>query len=269
MTSAAFDLQELDSLTVHVIVDNELDPISPGPPTLVEQSGNILNIALRSAPLDPQSRGGAFRELRMDEICCSAHGLSLLIVGEKDGHKHTILFDTGPEEEVWRRNARRLGLADTVASDLERVVLSHWHRDHSGGMLEVVRTVMGAERAGQQVGESELVVDLHPDRPYYRGFKAPTIPPVSLEPDPTFEEIEKAGATVEKNAQAHTVLDNTFLVSGEIPRVTSYETGVRFGVTLNKESGVWEVDEKIADERFLMCRVKGMLLFYYTRFLPC
>ena len=81
--------------------------------------------------------------------------------------------------------------------------------------------------------------------------------PVSLEPDPTFEEIRAAGGTVAKNDSAHTILDETFLVSGEIPRVTSYETGIRRGIRFDIGKGAWEEDTMIRDERFVMCKLKG------------
>jgi 7,8-dihydropterin-6-yl-methyl-4-(beta-D-ribofuranosyl)aminobenzene 5'-phosphate synthase len=51
-----------------------------------------------------------------------------------------------------------------------------------------------------------------------------------------------------------------FLVSGEIPRVTEYETGVKNGIRFEKSTGKWEKDESIIDERFLMCNLKGTCL---------
>lgn len=54
------------------------------------------------------------------------HGLSLLV--EADGHK--VLFDTGASD-LFIRNARLLGVDLT---DVEYVVLSHGHRDHTGGL---------------------------------------------------------------------------------------------------------------------------------------
>ena len=118
-------------------------------------------------------------------------------------------------------------------------------------MLKAVKMINEAK--GSHTG---LPVDLHPNRPTYRGFLGPA-GPVSLERDPTFEEIEAAGATVVKNDQPHTILDDMFLVSGEIPRVTSYETGFKRGMRFNQDTGSWESDELILDERFLMCNVKG------------
>jgi 7,8-dihydropterin-6-yl-methyl-4-(beta-D-ribofuranosyl)aminobenzene 5'-phosphate synthase len=47
----------------------------------------------------------------------------------KDGRKSTVLFDTGPEEDVWERNVKRL---NPDLSSIDTIVLSHWHRDHSG-----------------------------------------------------------------------------------------------------------------------------------------
>ena len=78
-----------------------------------------------------------------------------------------------------------------------------------------------------------------------------------MEADPTFAEIEAAGGRVIKNGEAHTILDDMFLVSGEIPRVTPYETGLRRGIRFNTETKAWEKDELVLDERFLMCNIAG------------
>ena len=102
-----------------------------------------------------------------------------------------------------------------------------------------------------------VVADVHPARPDYRGFVlGETI--VSLQADPTFEELESAGATVSKQAETHTVLDNLFLISGEIPRLTPYETGLKGAMRYDREENDWFSDESITDERFLMCNLKGM-----------
>ena len=51
-----------------------------------------------------------------------------------------------------------------------------------------------------------------------------------LPADPTFEEIEAAGGLVETHAEGHAVANSTVWVSGEIPRVTSFEAGLPGGV---------------------------------------
>ncbi|KAK3073385.1 hypothetical protein LTR53_005093 [Teratosphaeriaceae sp. CCFEE 6253] len=244
-------LVELDSVEILVIVDNEvtlsqLDPISPCPNEVVQQTGGLKEIGIFGT--DITDRGEAKKELRMDSICCGAHGLALLITGIAGDRRHTILFDTGPEEAVFEHNAKRL---KAPLGDIEAIQLSHWHRDHSGGMLRV----LSMANAARESGAAPISVDLHPARPDYRGVMA--MAPVSLEADPTFEEIEFAGGKVEKHDEAHVVLDSFFMVSGEIPRTTEYEKGLRRGIRYSKATGKWESDEQMQDERSLMCKLKG------------
>lgn len=177
----------------------------------------------------------------------------------KDNIKHSLLFDAGPEEDAWERNAKRLSI--DLAS-VERIQLSHWHRDHSGGMLRAISMIITAQKSFSK-SSSPVTIDLHPDRPDYRGFMAGPMP-VSMQVDPSFEEMTNLGALVEKNEKAHTVLDNMFLVSGEIPRVTSYETGVKGGIRFVENEGKWIKDEEIRDERFLVCNLKGKGLVLFT-----
>lgn len=102
-----------------------------------------------------------------------------------------------------------------------------------------------------------VLADVHPARPDYRGF-ALGEKIVSLEADPTFEELESSGATVSKQAETHTVLDNLFLISGEVPRLTPYETGLKGAMRYDRQENDWFSDESITDERFLMCNLKGL-----------
>ncbi|KAJ5692250.1 hypothetical protein N7462_001673 [Penicillium macrosclerotiorum] len=250
MDSDTLNLQEVDTLEAIVIIDNELDPLSPPAPNTVQVAGNLGNIAMTSPDNNITGRGGACKELRMEDICCSAHGLSIMVTATKGDKKHTMLFDAGPEEDIWERNVKRLR---PDLSSVEVIQLSHWHRDHSGGLPRAIRLIKEAKRAHSR--SDDLVVDLHPDRPVYRGIALPEHI-ISLQADPSFEELANAGAVVNKNGDAHTVLDDMFLISGEIPRVTPYETGLKNAVRFDPEENDWYSDEIIADERFLACNLK-------------
>jgi 7,8-dihydropterin-6-yl-methyl-4-(beta-D-ribofuranosyl)aminobenzene 5'-phosphate synthase len=63
-------------------------------------------------------------------------GYSALV--EVDGKK--ILFDTGANPDVVFKNAKSLGIE---LSDVEDVVISHNHDDHTGGLLMLRRVLMG------------------------------------------------------------------------------------------------------------------------------
>ena len=73
------NLQEIDTLEATVIIDNELDPLSPPAPNTVLITGTLGTIGLSSRH-NLTDRGGACKEMRMEDFCCSAHGLSILVV---------------------------------------------------------------------------------------------------------------------------------------------------------------------------------------------
>lgn len=75
----ALKLAEVDSIEITVIVDNEIDPISPSNNPDVRYNGLFTGVPMTPIP-EGQDRGGARVEFRMDSICCGAHGLSLMIV---------------------------------------------------------------------------------------------------------------------------------------------------------------------------------------------
>ncbi|KAL9622629.1 MAG: hypothetical protein Q9160_002939 [Pyrenula sp. 1 TL-2023] len=195
---AATRLSLLDALEVHVIVDNEVDPISSYTQIPdVEITGRFVDLAMTS-PFPADGRGAAKKEMKMES-----------------------------------------------------------------GMLRAIDLIKQAKISNPVSDLSDpITADLHPNRPTYRGFMG--LEPISLEADPTFEEITAAGAKVSKSAEAHTVLDDMFLISGEIPRVTPYETGVKRGIRFDEEKGEWESDELILDERLVVCNVKDKGLIIFT-----
>ncbi|MDK2931894.1 MAG: 7,8-dihydropterin-6-yl-methyl-4-(beta-D-ribofuranosyl)aminobenzene 5-phosphate synthase [Bacillota bacterium] len=66
------------------------------------------------------------------------HGLSLLV--ETNGRK--ILFDSGQSGEVLIHNSRELGLN---LEDVDSVVLSHGHYDHTGGLASLLKKARGLD----------------------------------------------------------------------------------------------------------------------------
>lgn len=67
-----------------------------------------------------------------------------------------------------------------------------------------------------------------------------------------------------KSDRPHTALDDFFLVSGEIPRETSYEDGIYGGLRFNEATMKWKEDTLIMEERYVMCNLKGKELVVFT-----
>ena len=70
-------------------------------------------------------------------------------------------------------------------------------------MLKAVQMITDAKSkstAGSEALRQPVRVDLHPNRPAYRGMMGPNDHIVSMQADPTFEEIEAAGGKVERNS---------------------------------------------------------------------
>jgi len=237
----------LDELLVTVVVDNETDNLSstdPGIPRLPE----VASLLGRIPPARQHEGHDAIPVL--GHLCVACHGLSVLLTGRVGDERHTVLFDVGPYGDVWIDNAERLGL--DIAT-IETVFLSHWHWDHSGALPVVVAAIAAARRTAGL--DAPVVVDLHPDRPDQRGTQLPSGTVVLLPPEPTLAALTDAGGDVTLQADAHLLGGGFFLGSGEIPRVTGYETGLEGHVTFTGESS--RADPLILDERFLAADVRG------------
>src|SRR3954468_17489862 len=239
------DVGGLDELTITIVVDNATDTLSsigPGVPQLPELASLLMNIP-PTGHYDGHDCVVAF-----DHLCVACHGFSALATARRGERSATVLFDVGPYGDVWLANAERLAVD---LSSIDALFLSHWHWDHSGGITTVVAAIAAAR---DSAGCAPLVVDVHPDRPDQRGILTPLDVFAMLPPEPTLEAIETAGANVVTHDDVHVVAD-LFLASGDIPRRTSYETGLPGHHTWRGETVT--LDEGIHDERFLSAHVRG------------
>jgi 7,8-dihydropterin-6-yl-methyl-4-(beta-D-ribofuranosyl)aminobenzene 5'-phosphate synthase len=237
---------QLDELEILVVVDNETDTLSSvdvGVPQIPE----IMHLAARM-PTGRTYQGHECKTV-FNQLCCACHGLSVLITGRRDSERRSMLFDVGPYPDLWFDNARRLGID---LSGIECIFLSHWHFDHSGGFPEVIGAISAARTAA---GLSRPTVDLHSDRPDQRGILLPSGLMIMLPSEPTLEVLAKAGGEIVTKDDPHPICAGFFFGSGEIHRVTNYETGLAGHYTFRGQVG--EPDPLIMDERFVAACVRG------------
>lgn len=261
------DIQALpgpvDSLSFTFIVDNNVEWMSSMPP--IGFYPEIVSHIKRREIVDEEKDVSV---MNLNRHCCGAHGLSVLVTTKREvktSSEYTILFDVGPDIHSFPRNVDALM---TPLETVERIVISHWHVDHTGGFLPAIKLCKEAQE-NKKTEASPLVADLHPDRHEGRGVgktdpKTGIVAPVMrLGDDPTFAELEEAGATIEKHAEEHWIGNESMYVSGAIPRLTSYETGIPNAFRWNVDSKQWKREEHIMDERCLIINVRerGLVIF--------
>lgn len=233
---------EVDSLEVLVLVDNVTDSLSSNPRDVLPEWSVLLT-------------GGKLRVLAGSNICCAHHGLSLLLTVTLNGSRHALLFDAGPAAATFQRNSDILGVD---FSGIESIVLSHGHWDHAGGLLAAVESVARSRGGGS------FTCYVHPGMFRQRATKRPDgqLYVNELVPDP--ERLSAAGANVVNTREPQSIAGGVFYLSGEIPRVTSYEAGVPNHLTRSADGQSWDPDPLIMDERFVSVNVKGKGQFVFS-----
>ncbi|MEZ5818958.1 MAG: MBL fold metallo-hydrolase [Hyphomicrobiaceae bacterium] len=227
-------LREVDSAEVMILVDNVTDNLS-STPKFVETE--LSRLARRGVNL-----------VAGECLCCAAHGLSCLVTLRRGQETRTLLFDTGPDEEVFARNVQKLG-ADL--GKVGAVVLSHGHWDHGGGMLRALDLIRGSG------GPKAVPYYAHPGMFHQRASKLPDGSFRLMEDVPQPRALALHGAEVISTREPQLALDGFVWVSGEIPRVTAYEKGLPGQHRRTDDGKGWEPDELLMDERCVAFNVKG------------
>lgn len=230
----------VDRVEVLILVDNATDNLSSAPPYVETEMSRLWKRGLK----------------RMSGkcLCCAAHGLSCAITAWRGDVSRTLLFDTGPEFDVFERNVERL------AFDMGRVdgiVLSHGHWDHCGAMLRALEMIQ------LRTGGRTVPTYMHPGMYATRAMKAPDGSMRAFADVPTADMLAQQGAEVIHATAPQAVLDDLFYVSGEIPRVTSFEVGMPGQYRRTADGNDWEPDPLLIDERFVAVDVrdKGIVVF--------
>lgn len=135
-------LEPVDAVTVTILVDNVSD-------MLLEDQGPAKRMGDAGRPL-PHRRLGLFEEGETVDELQAEHGFSALVTVTRGQRQHRILFDAGVTPDGLVENMRRLELAP---GDIEVIVLSHGHADHTTGMDGLIRAL----------GRTSLPVLIHPE----------------------------------------------------------------------------------------------------------
>ncbi|RPJ04083.1 MAG: MBL fold metallo-hydrolase, partial [Deltaproteobacteria bacterium] len=169
------------------------------------------------------------------------HGLSLLVTVWCGGKKHRILLDTGYTGIPLIHNAELLRLDLT---EIEALVLSHAHMDHTGGLH------LFLDRIGKRI---QVVV--HPDAFLYPRFILLKDGTRQRFPRTLIRSVlEARNIEVVESRSPVLISEETILVSGEVGRRTGFEKGMP-NAFVEKEGK--EVKDSIPDDPALIMHLKG------------
>ena len=227
-------LAQADRAEILILVDNVTDNLSSVPAYVETEMPRLWKRGLKL--------------LSGRCMCCAAHGFACAVTVWRGDTTHTLLFDTGPDDSVFGRNVERLGFD---MGGIESIVLSHGHWDHSGAMLLALEMIQLSN------GGRPVPTYMHPGMYRSRAMKAADGSMRPFADVPSQAQLEQAGALVVNAVEPQLILDDLFFVSGEIPRVTAFETGMQGQHRRTLDGQGWEPDPLVIDERFIAVSVKG------------
>ncbi|MGE5855940.1 MAG: MBL fold metallo-hydrolase [Syntrophaceae bacterium] len=219
-------LNELDRVEILSLQDNYIEATAMDDSEIVRRAKNVRDGEIRNA-------------------IQAEHGFSALVRTTREGRTKTLLFDFGFSEHGTAHNADAL---DVDLREVEVLVPSHGHSDHTGGLKRLVA----------MIGKKGIDIVLHPgafkeDRYITRRGEKDRFPRFSR------EALEALGLNVAATREPRPLLDGDALFLGEIPRTTPYEKGMPHAFFLDRGKETWdpiEEDSSIA----MNLRGKGLVV---------
>jgi 7,8-dihydropterin-6-yl-methyl-4-(beta-D-ribofuranosyl)aminobenzene 5'-phosphate synthase len=228
-------LEPVDRVTITTLVDNTFDALA------VDQ-GPARRGHSRVRLANPVFEGEA------SDMLHAEHGFSALVTVTKGERVHRLLFDTGVSPTGMTENMRRL---EIDPGDIEVIVLSHGHFDHTGGMAGLITAL----------GRTNLPLLIHPEFWSRRRIALPGTEPREI-PTTSKRALTDAGFTIVERRDPSFLLDSSILVTGEVDRATDFEHGFRGHESWR--AGHWEPDPLILDDQALVVDVAGRGLVVLT-----
>jgi 7,8-dihydropterin-6-yl-methyl-4-(beta-D-ribofuranosyl)aminobenzene 5'-phosphate synthase len=223
-------LKELEKLEVTCLIDNNVDVLLPN-----------TQVAFRPT----------LGENWFERTLIAEHGFSVAIrLQAKNGTEHTLLFDSGLNPLSAAHNADVLGL-DLYHSEM--VISSHGHIDHAGGLLNI-RKKMNTKQ--------NIPLLLHEHAFKNRLVKFRDGRTINL-PAPNRSILTRSGYSIVEINSPSLWMDDSVLVSGEVPRTNDFEKGFPNHYS-EVEDGKMERDPLIRDDQAIVFNIKNKGLVVIT-----
>ncbi|HUF54375.1 MAG TPA: MBL fold metallo-hydrolase [Dehalococcoidia bacterium] len=233
-------IEPVEAASITILVDNSIDIFltDQGPAKRIGPPG----------PQTPRVSASTLEPGETSDLPHAEHGFAALITIEKAGRTHQILFDSGMSPNGLVENMARLSLAP---AEIEAIILSHGHLDHTTGMDGLIRTL----------GRTNLPVMIHPEFWTQRRVTIPGREPIEL-PSTSRSALLGAGFEIVEEKLPSFLLERSLLVTGEVDRTTEFEKG--FPIHQALRDGTWEPDPFILDDQAAIIHVRNKGLVVLT-----
>jgi 7,8-dihydropterin-6-yl-methyl-4-(beta-D-ribofuranosyl)aminobenzene 5'-phosphate synthase len=257
VSSNSLALQEVDKVSITILMDNFVDFLL----TSTEQ-------ATRPSVTKDE-------KVRLLPPPIAEHGFSALVKVEKRIKENkqenyldknsvqtrstvnTFLFDTGISENGIIHNA---SVFEVNLSKIDGIILSHGHFDHFAGLVNTLREISRNDR------RTGIDLFLHPDSFLKRWEVFPDGKKAEM---PFLDEVQlkNEGAKIHKNKKPIYLSNNDFpfiLLTGQIPRNTTFEKGFPFQYVIDSTNENLVPDPLVNDDQALIINVKDKGLVILT-----
>lgn len=164
------------------------------------------------------------------------HGLSFLINAQLKDETVQILLDTGPSPQIIIENAKQLNIDFT---EINAIVLSHGHYDHTGGLLSILSRVSPSTPI---LAHPNIFHPKFAYRPHLKSIGVPFSPEI----------LTTCNGVLLQTLTPISIV-NGVTTTGEIERKTLYETVTGFHTLQNNRFLV----DHLIDDQSLILHLKG------------
>ena len=215
-------LKATDRVEILTLIDNYIDLLLPA-----------TDIVTRP----PLAKEGKI----LADTLLAEHGLSLLITVYQGEAKHTILLDTGYTKVGVPHNMERLGID---ADDIEAIVISHGHMDHTGSLYAILDKLPG-----------RIPLVLHPGAFVHPRYTRAPDGAMRLWPQTLVQDdLEQENVEIVASKTPTLIAADMILVTGEVERTTAFEKGMP-NALLEKDGEY--VQDPIKEDQALVINLAG------------
>ena len=215
-------LKTVDRIEITTLIDNYVDVLLPSTDRITRPPLSI----------DGKVKADTF---------LAEHGLSLLVSVWQGEEKHTILFDTGYSKVGVLHNLAQLGLN---IEDIEVIVLSHGHMDHTGSLNAILDKIPG-----------NIPLVLHPGAFVYPRYTRQPNGSKNIWPQTlTRDALAQKNVKIVESKTPTLIADGMIMVTGEVERTTSFEKGMP-NALVEKNGDI--VQDPIMDDQAIVMKLDG------------